>query len=311
MNPARPSTRVGPEEMEALHGAVGRPPAAVEPRDFGRPRRLSGERRERVARAVRTALPELEAQLSHLLRRIVRSELGAIGELSIDGYFSTLPDPLAVLTFRAGGHPAWIVWESAAAVACVEQVLGAPEPKPLERALSAMERSILERVLRLTAERLCAALGLSNSHNAVPAKREQLGTWRDAGERADPHRVSLELLLDIGGLKSTQRIYLPTNEFLEADETAAPLPRNAPLPGHLDDVRVEIAVQLGHTELPLADLLALEVGDVIPLDTTSSTPVTLRADDRRFALGDLGSRRGRLAVRLREVSTETKRDRDD
>jgi len=302
------SSRVGREEMDALHGARPRPAQPVESRDFSRPRRLSGERRERVARAVRTALLGLEAQLGNLLRRTVRIELGAIGELSIEGYFATVPDPLAVLAFRAGGHPAWIVWDAPSAVIAVEQVLGAPEPRAQERPLSMLERNVLDRILSIPAERLCVALGLSSSHHSVPAKREQLGTWRDAGERADPHRVSIELLIDVVGTKSSLRVYLPTNEFLESDEHQVPLSPNEKLPLHLDDVTVEVAVRLGHTELPLRDLLGLEVGDVVPIDALASAPVTLHADNRRFALGKLGRRRGRLAVRLSEISTGPQRN---
>ena len=70
------------------------------------------------------------------------------------------------------------------------------------------------------------------------------------------------------------------------------------LPEHLDLVPVAISARLGAADLPLAELLALEVGDVIPLGVDAGAPLEVWAEDRPWAQAMLGASAGRLALRL-------------
>ena len=66
----------------------------------------------------------------------------------------------------------------------------------------------------------------------------------------------------------------------------------------LGAVSVPVSVELGHTHLHVADLLALAPGDVIPLDITPGADVYVRVGDRGTFLGQPGTRGKRLAVQI-------------
>jgi flagellar motor switch protein FliM len=302
-------SQVEKEEIEALLGTgAERPAPEVSQRDFTRPRRLSAEFRERYVRRLQVVLPELEAQFAQVLRHPVQLDIGAVGELAVEEIGGLVSDPLAVLCFRAGRHPAWAVWQIKSAVAAVEQVLGAPLGSASERALSSLERGVLERILKVPAESICRAFGLAADAFSVPAKREQLGSWSDAEGHADPHRMTLELHLRSETLASTVLFYLPVLELRHGREDASGDGHELSLPDHLGAVSIDLAVRLGSAEFALSELLALEVGDVVVLDSENQSPASLLCDGRQFALGRLGRRRGRLAVQVLELKSAPEND---
>lgn len=301
--------QVDKAELDALLGtAPQRRTLEVSQRDFTRPRRLSSDFRDHFVRRLQLALSEIETHCAQVLRHQVQLEIGAVGEQAVEDIGAFVTDPFAVLSFRAGRHPAWAVWQISAAVAAVEQVLGAPSAVPVQRALSALERSILERVLRVPAEGVCRAFGLGAEGFVVPAKREQLGSWSDVEGHADPHRMTLELHLRSEGLSSTILFYLPVLELRPESGESGAGSQSATLPDHLGQVAIELAVRLGSAEFALADLLALEVGDVVVLEEEHTDPVALLCDERQFALGRLGRRRGHLAVQILELKSASEND---
>lgn len=67
---------------------------------------------------------------------------------------------------------------------------------------------------------------------------------------------------------------------------------------HLDNVDVELTALLTGGELMLSDLMALEVGDVIPLHCHISEPVILIMQEKEKLQGHLGVHRGKMAVEV-------------
>lgn len=70
-------------------------------------------------------------------------------------------------------------------------------------------------------------------------------------------------------------------------------------------VHVEIRVTVGRARPTVSELLALEAGSVLQLDSTVTDPVEIYAGDRLIARGELeeldGPDTGQLAVRLTEI----------
>ncbi|MEO0650277.1 MAG: FliM/FliN family flagellar motor C-terminal domain-containing protein, partial [Planctomycetota bacterium] len=108
-----------------------------------------------------------------------------------------------------------------------------------------------------------------------------------------------ELHLETPAGQSSLRIYLP---IFDAQLAALPRARTAALPSHLPNhlrkVDVLLSAQLGLAELPLNDLLNLEVGDVLSLDARYGDPLRIVAEERELGLAELGSHRGLLALRV-------------
>jgi len=66
-------------------------------------------------------------------------------------------------------------------------------------------------------------------------------------------------------------------------------------------VKMPVAMELGHTVLSLADVYALQVGDVIKLDETKDSDVSVRVGNQVRFMAKPGTVDGRLAVELTQV----------
>lgn len=65
---------------------------------------------------------------------------------------------------------------------------------------------------------------------------------------------------------------------------------------NVDNVKVEIAVVLGRSVIPMQQLLRMGRGAVIELDSRQDDPVTILANDKPVARGEIQIQGDRLAV---------------
>ncbi len=290
-----------PEELEAVLAAVTPKPAApsgsVAPRDFARPLRLSQEQREVLRECLTRALPNLERELSSVLRARAKVGLSDVDEIDAEQAVEQLRIPLAAAPFAVADQPCWIVWDNAAAVTAMELALGAPEVKASEpRKLTSVESMLFKRVAQTVLREVAPLLEIKPENLRVATLLEELGSPRDVGERFDPRRLLILLELELPTGTSTLRLYLPAPASEDALGPASGA--KAALPAHLGAVPLTLSARLGAADVPLADLLALEVGDVIPLGVATSQPLEVWAEDRPWAQAHLGASAGHLALKL-------------
>ncbi len=72
----------------------------------------------------------------------------------------------------------------------------------------------------------------------------------------------------------------------------------APGLARFGDVAVSLAVELGRTELPLRDVLALSEGSVVPLNRLTDELLDVTANGRVIARGEVVAQNGRFALRI-------------
>lgn len=68
------------------------------------------------------------------------------------------------------------------------------------------------------------------------------------------------------------------------------------------DVPVTLTVVLGSCQLPMRDILNLNIGSVVPLDRAAGTPVELRANQKLVARGEVVVIEDRLGIRITELA---------
>lgn len=287
---------IEPEEAqaiaEAFHGE--RRSTTVATRNFAEPRRLSGAGLARLGRSVGAALTAVAESLEVPLRRNHKLALAALREVNAASSLEGLEEPFAVLGFAVGGRRGWLVWDSAAAVALVETILaGTPGEGAAARALSPAERRLLETTLAQIVQPVVAALGGVAEGARFVQLREEVASL-EATLDADPQRVCVQLAFDGPGGPSELRLYVPGVRVSVATDERTP----ATPPAHLDEVGLELRAFLGSADVPLSDLLALEIGDVIPLGVRRGEPVQVCVEDRACATARLGRTGSRLAVRI-------------
>jgi flagellar motor switch protein FliN/FliY len=75
-------------------------------------------------------------------------------------------------------------------------------------------------------------------------------------------------------------------------------------PPNLDillNVPVQVTVQLGSCQLPMRDVLQLNVGSIVQLDTASDAPVELQVNDKLIARGAVVVVDNRFGLKITEL----------
>ena len=67
---------------------------------------------------------------------------------------------------------------------------------------------------------------------------------------------------------------------------------------HLKASRIDVRGVLGNTTLNLHDLLYLQVGDVLPLDSSKDSLITLKVGSLDWYQGEIGVKKNRMAVKI-------------
>lgn len=316
------TTSVNQSEVDALRGSAGRSARSVDValRDFAHPRTLSKERLRHLSKTLSARLGAIANMLAGPLRNHHKLQLGEVAEVTAHGLFDGFVKPFVVIGFPCAGRLGWLVWDSAAAARACEIMLSGPAPvvaeddedgdtkkakKPAEepplRALSRTEGRVVASLLDSIIGQLGEALHLEVKGGEIWQEPEELTTLEDLGPDADSRRLLVHLVFEGPGGSSEMRLYLP-GVVAEDDEDEAA--RSAAAPPHLAGVGVRLSVELGATMVPLRELLELEVGDVIPLNSHVGQSVVVRVEEQVRALGRFGASQGRMAVVIEQLSSE-------
>ena len=71
------------------------------------------------------------------------------------------------------------------------------------------------------------------------------------------------------------------------------------------DVPVSLSVELGSSQLPMRDVLQLNVGSVVQLDKAADAPVELSINGKLIARGEVVVIEARFAVKITEIIGST------
>lgn len=290
------------EELESSPGAPG-VNADVAARDFERPLRFAPRDLQVLRRAVQGELKQLEDQLRSTLREPHTLNLLEADEIHANGLFDDLALPVAMVRFRVGVQRGWIQWEVAPAIQTIEMVLGSAEvPEAIERTLSPVETKVLNSILSMITRGVAGVTGVRAEDFEVVRRLEDVGEWSDAGLRADPQRIFLTIGVEGPAGPSTIRLYLPGARPRRPAVDAERTPESEPCPPFLSEIDLEVRALLGQTQVPLAELLEVGVGDVIPLDSRADQPIPLMVEDHLLGHARLGTKNGTAAVEVEDLN---------
>jgi flagellar motor switch protein FliM len=132
-------------------------------------------------------------------------------------------------------------------------------------------------------------VALAKADEAVAVSRFTIEPW--AGQAA-----TIEFLYPLAGLRSVEAA-LAAKTPDEAGAKSAEW--KTKLGAALGEVRVDARTVLARPELPLSELMRLEVGDVIPVSLPHLVPLIV--EGRRIAIGAVGEHDGRAALRIERI----------
>jgi flagellar motor switch protein FliM len=310
------SAQLDPEEVQAIADAMQDESGAttqtvdVSERDFSVPKRLSLEVIKKLDGTLRNSIPSLQRSLQAVLPTEFQLEPTSVREITALSLFEKIQRPFVIAKFESQGAPGWVSWSHEPAIDCVQAALGMtkaapeeddeePRDDPYDREFSYIERRVLGRLIEAIIAPLSRVFKFDVNDIMVAEKEDDIGSWEDEGLDADAHRLCVDLELKVFGSTSTLTLYLPGFHSKDVEEVEEELASEAPR--HLEGIPIEMRALFDTVEVPLRQLLDLEVGDILPLSPIRSTNLTVNVGDEPVARGELGRNFERLAVKILEV----------
>lgn len=288
--------------------------------DFRHPSKFSREHTQTLQAVHEMFGRLLSTQLTTQMRLPVQIEVVSIDQLTYDEFMRSITNPTVVLIYRVEPLGGNILFEftPGTAISLIERLLGGPgriPPKPRE--LTDIEQTLMSNVMNK---------GMSSFNeawkNLVPDLRPLLQNLETnprfvqiSGPSDSVLVISFEIRL--GDSAGSMRLCLPypTVETLlpqlnrqyfitqnvrkeEAQQASSDIRRR------LDDVELRLAFVLGHADIMLQDLLELQVGDVLGLDSSVNQDLPVMVEHSVKFKGRPGTVGRKLATQITEIVEE-------
>ena len=174
---------------------------------------------------------------------------------------------------------------------------------------------VADRAPSMVARRLFAPAGQAVVAALIESWRDELGARLAPAEKPDDWRhgigdADLVLVVTLAVTSPPGAIRLCVRPELLAGQVAAPAGTAAPtaaIESALGEVPVDVEVELGRARLKMAELRALVIGQVIPLERLVDEPVPITVGGVVKAKGTPLLHRGAVAVEITTVLPEKKR----
>ncbi|NLC55263.1 MAG: flagellar motor switch protein FliM [Armatimonadetes bacterium] len=285
---------------------------AVQPYDFRRPRKLAKDPvraleliHERFARLLSTTL-------ATQLRTQTLVTLAGIDQIPYDEFLHALPNPTVLVTFAFAAETgnALLEIDPGLATALVDRLLGGKgDPLDQPRELTEIERALVARIAGLALHDLGAAW---RSLVEVSPTLQEVGTSTLSCQIALPGEVVMVITfaVTLGGVSGTARLCLPVaalqpvagrlsaEQWFAAAQGGRTEEGSSAISEQLHEAPLICRAILGRASLRVADLAALEVGDVICLDTRPGQEFPLYIGDQAKLLGLPGLLGRRYALQI-------------
>ncbi|MFK8137635.1 MAG: flagellar motor switch protein FliM [Bdellovibrionales bacterium] len=275
-------------------------------------------------RIIRGRLPQLDViyerfmrtfrvSLSNALRRIASINLASTDFLKFGEFINTLPMPtcMSVIRFNSLRGSTLLVIESKLAYALVDSFFGGAE-KPYTKIegkdFTPIELSIVRRVVDLAIQEMEAAWASVHKIDASFVRTEINPQFVGIVPPTDVV-VASTFDVELENANGTITVVIPyatiepikqklSSGFqVESDQTDKKL-WSSIITQQLRTTEVDMLVELGQTEITLAELMELSVGDVIPLDQDATGELNVQVEDVPKYKAYYGVSHGNCAVQV-------------
>jgi len=288
--------------------------------DFKRPNRVSKEQL-RAFRGVHDKMARsLASQISAIMRSIVEIQLHSVDQMTYGEFLMSLPNPTSFNVFSVKPLEGSGVIEINPSIAfpMLDRLLGGKgEPFDASREFSDIELSLFETILRVMMSTLKEAWGpVMDIYPTVESKESSPNVVQIVAQNEIVVMVVMEII--IGHSSGMMNICYPVialepvlpklaSRDLMLNETSSKKSRNTELQVLLGGAKVDIEANLGNADLTMADILEIQVGDVLRLSSAADDIVTVSVDGKERFRGEIGLRRFRKSINITEV-IDTEKD---
>lgn len=309
---------------DAPPAAVGvptprRPRGVAEPYDFRRPMTLVREHARHLEMAFERFGRQFGTQLSARLRVVSQLELEQVTLQTYEDYVGTLPTFTAMVlcSVDAARQTAVVQLPVGATLVWIDYLFGGDGrgDDRAARELTEIELTLVRDLLQHSlADLEYAFAGLTRL--AVTVQSIQYNPQFVQATAASEVVLVASFTLRVGERTDAVTLMLPADSMLaalktadgadltSADDRERLMAARADLEHAVGGVPVRVGVRFAPSQVHPRDVLALQVGDVVPLSHPSSTPLDVVVDGAVLARAAIGSNGARLACRV--VTVEEK-----
>lgn len=287
--------------IDVRPSATASPEATVEVYDFGRPATLARDHARALELAFETFARQWATQLTDKIRLRAHIGLEAVELQTYAEYADALPQTTTVVVGAVPDHEASSIVQfplSTALSWIIQLVGGRPTEVTDERPLTPIEQALIRHLMTGVLEHLSHALaglfpaGLSVSGIQYNPQFAQLASAADLV-------IVARFSMRIAERTVPASVMLPADLVLERLSSASPQAPADLAPGlvrrQVEQTPLELALRLAPVSVRPADVLGLQVGDLIRVPHAADRPLDLVAGDVPVATAAVGASGARLA----------------
>lgn len=285
--------------------------------DFRHPSKFSREHVQTLQAVHEMFARLLSTQLTTQMRLPVQIEVMSVDQLTYDEFMRSITNPTVVMIYSMSPLNGNILFEftPGTAISIIERLLGGPgKMPPKARELTDIEQTLMSSVFNKGMSSLKEAW-----KNLLPDLQPMLQTLETnprfvqvsgAGDSV----LVLSFEIRLGESTGSMRLCLPypTVEtllpqlnrqlFISGQKRKEEAQQNSlEVRRQLEHIELRLALLLGETEIQMRDLLALEVGDVLTLQTAIQAELPLQVEHETKFLARPGTIGRKLAAQITQT----------
>ena len=286
--------------------------------DFKRPDKFSKDQLRAIQMIHESFARQMTTVLSTLIRSLVNAEIASVEQLAYEEFVNYMVQPTVIGMIEM--HPfegsMLIEINPALVFTIIDRMLGGRGTFSGNiRELTDIEKTVIERVIMRILELL------EDSWSTVVDVRfifESMESNPFFVQICSPSDMVLVVIMklkvaDVEGMVSLCFPYFliePIMDRLSSQQWYASTSHKADdemkiwLNNSVRQIRMPMAMELGHTVLSLSDVYALQPGDVIRLDELKDSDIDVRVGNQIRFKAKPGTMRGHMAVELTKVLTQ-------
>jgi flagellar motor switch protein FliM len=296
------------QEQKAYASTPIRPARAVDVYDFRRPTTLAREHSRALELAFETFARQWGTQLTAKVRVMSQTTSEDVSMLTYDEYAAGLPPTTAMVLCSLAGVTAKAViqFPMSAALSWVGHMLGGNGAwSPPDRKFTQIEHALVRGLMDDALEDLRYSLGTLLVTEISVESIQYNSQFAQAAATSDLMIVAT-FSIRVGDNITAATLAIPAEVLLpqlgEANPTSTVT--NAPelIRAQLAHVPVEVSLRLASARVMPEAIMALSVGDILPLPHPQHRPLKIMVDDQRLGSAAVGANGPRLACVV--VNTE-------
>lgn len=279
--------------------------------DFTSPNRLSRDQIRKIEYLHSAFIRRASMSLAGMLRGFVNVRIDSVDEVGYAKFIESVPSPGAAFTFSAEPLEGLGILDIDLKMgfALIDRLLGG-KGYPIDRLreLTSIEQTIAHRVAETILKELESAW---NSVSHLSMEIVSFANTHDFFQvyAGNTSIVVIQLSLETENCRGTVRIGYPYPMFepllRDIAKTQAFVTKKQPdkdaLMQLMRIVPVELSARLPCSMVRMGDLVSIQAGDVLVLDTNADEEIEIFAEGKKVFQGRPGRFRNRLAIKISEI----------